>query len=885
MQAIGHARAFAGGLPAAQFVDLFGYTPRAIERLLQDDVTVIIQLEEPSLVEMRLLSSEAGQQPAVASLATHRRSLAAAQNAVMAEAIPLGALEISRYDTVYNGIQARVPAGRLTELAAIPGVAHVWRAPMHTPALTRSVPLIGAAALQQELGLDGDGLVIAVIDTGIDYTHAALGGSGLVADYTGNNPDIIEPGTFPTLKVIGGYDLAGTSYNASSTDPAAYIPRPDSDPLDQWGHGTHVASIAAGIGSSSIGPGVAPDATLMAYKVFGRTGSSSLIMDALEMATESYLDNGYPQVINMSLGEPWGTAHELNPDVVATERANAAGIVVVASAGNDGNVAYITGSPAVASGAISVGATISSLTVDGVSDTIASFSSRGPRSYDSALKPEISAPGYSIYAARMGSGTSGTSMSGTSMAAPHVAGVAALVRQAHPDWTPQLVKAAIMNTGVDLTDETVLPRAGAGRVDAYAAATSEILLTADDRLVSWSPGVLYGDEAQLTARGEVTVHNLGESAATVALAAGLQAGSDWAGPLSLGVSPAQVDVPAGGIETAQIEIALDATTVPNGYLGNPEEYYGYITAEEVPRPAGSGAGTLRRARLPFYLQAKPYARLQITGDTTIARVSIDSAHLQITHSGAIPSSLWAYPALVATEQADRAVLPLASLRLLGIDYAWSDAEAGDLIGVAIQTWAPWAVPQPYHAEFDLYLDVDMDGADDYVLFNANYGSLMGSQDNNTWWLGLVDVGTEEITLASPYGIYTDYNSALMEWILPASELGLDRDNARFGYRLESLDAYSAVPSITPAGRTDYWNAPLLWDYDTATPGPDAPVANWTVRIPSAAGYDPASPAGLMVLDYYGDPTGGGGAQAYLAPLALKYRYLTLLPVIAGGTLP
>ena len=139
-------------------------------------------------------------------------------------------------------------------------------------------------------------------------------------------------------------------------------------------------------------------------------------------------------------------------------------------------------------------------------DVIASFSSRGPRGTDSRLKPEITAPGGSIFAAVMGSGDGGTSMNGTSMAAPHVAGVAALMVQAHPDWTPEQIKAAMMNTAVDLVDGSPIPRQGAGRVDAYRAVNTPVVAVGDSDLVSIS-GFFASNKNSYVVTRPVTVYN------------------------------------------------------------------------------------------------------------------------------------------------------------------------------------------------------------------------------------------------------------------------------------------------------------------------------------------------------------------------------------------
>ena len=162
------------------------------------------------------------------------------------------------------------------------------------PDNTAGVPYIGAPQAWQNTGKTGKGVKIAVIDTGVDYTHANFGGPGTPAAFTGNNGTIIEPGTFPTAKVIGGWDFVGDDYDSDSSDPAKTIPHPDPDPLDCNGHGSHVAGTAAGFGilsngeqykgaynastysnSFTIGPGVAPNAKILAYRVFGCTGSAT----------------------------------------------------------------------------------------------------------------------------------------------------------------------------------------------------------------------------------------------------------------------------------------------------------------------------------------------------------------------------------------------------------------------------------------------------------------------------------------------------------------------------------------------------------------------------------------------------------------------------------
>lgn len=224
---------------------------------------------------------------------------------------------------------------------------------------TYSTRWIGGERAHQEYGVKGNGQTIAIIDTGIDYFHSDFLGSGNSDDFAGNDPTLIEPGSFPTQTVVGGFDFAGFDYDAGF--PESSIPQPDPDPVDDGNHGSHVAGIAAGraIGSDSA-TGIAPEASLFAMKVFGAAGSTDLVSQAIERSIDPNGD-GDPDdavdVINMSLGSIFGS-----PDAttaVSAENAVAAGAVVVVSAGNSGNdIPYISGSPAAAESVIAVASSI-----------------------------------------------------------------------------------------------------------------------------------------------------------------------------------------------------------------------------------------------------------------------------------------------------------------------------------------------------------------------------------------------------------------------------------------------------------------------------------------------------------------------------------------------
>jgi minor extracellular serine protease Vpr len=332
-------------------------------------VEIFVRLNTPSVAELNAdavnatgdLASDAAQSAQVSAIASEQanmRSVLASHGATLLSSLKVGA----------NGLRIRVAASEIANIRALPGVRSVGRVVRYRPTNITSVPAVGAPEVWQKYKVKGKGVTIGIIDSGIDYTHANFGGPGTVAAYTSNNPNIIEPGTFPTAKVAGGYDFAGATYDA---DDDASEPQPDPDPLDgnnpddpAKGHGSHVAGTAAGIGvpssstSAGIGPGVAPEAKLYALKVFGDNGgSTNLVSEAIEWALDPNHDGNmrdHLDVINMSLGSDYGDPND--PSAISAENAVKLGIIVVASSGNAGSAPYVTGSPAVAPSVISTAA-------------------------------------------------------------------------------------------------------------------------------------------------------------------------------------------------------------------------------------------------------------------------------------------------------------------------------------------------------------------------------------------------------------------------------------------------------------------------------------------------------------------------------------------------
>ena len=235
---------------------------------------------------------------------------------------------------------------------------------------TNSVKFIGAEKAQGELTaiangvttpINGKGISVGIIDTGIDYTHKMLGGIGDPEVYKNLDPNTSN-NYYPNKKVIGGVDFVGTDYNSGSLDFKLHIPKPDFNPLDEGGHGTHVGGTVAGIGDGiHTYSGVAPQANLYALKVFGKKGSTgdSVIIAALEWAADPNQDldpSDRLDVVNLSLGSNYGKPYLLYQQ--AMKNLIAGGTLVAASAGNSGHHSYIVGAPGTVKEAISVAASV-----------------------------------------------------------------------------------------------------------------------------------------------------------------------------------------------------------------------------------------------------------------------------------------------------------------------------------------------------------------------------------------------------------------------------------------------------------------------------------------------------------------------------------------------
>jgi subtilisin family serine protease len=412
--------------------------------------------------------------------------------------------------------------------------------------LDRNLRQIGADRAW-EAGYTGEGAKVAVLDTGIDATHPDLAGQVVAQQNFSGSPDIV----------------------------------------DRYGHGTHVAAIAAGSGAGAPGArsGVAPAADLVIGKVLGDDGSGPLseIIAGMEWAAPQV------DVVNMSLGSGFPSDGSDPFSQALDQLSDRHDTLFVTSAGNGGPASQTVGDPAAADRALAVGA------VD-VDDRLAEFSSRGPLIGSYEMKPEIVAPGVDVVAARAANTLMGdpvdagyTSASGTSMAAPHVAGAAALLVEQHPDWAaPQLESALVGSAdGLDADGFDV----GAGRLDIGAGVASP--LRAEHDVVD----LVLPHPRTAPAPHTLTWTNHGDEPVTVDLAAELEDRQGGASAAAA-VSPEQLTVAPGATGTA--ELRVDAPALADGLWSGAV----VATVDGGHEGAGAGAGTTT-VRTPIGIHAEP----------------------------------------------------------------------------------------------------------------------------------------------------------------------------------------------------------------------------------------------------------------------------------------
>jgi minor extracellular serine protease Vpr len=952
--AVSPSAAAAGSPTRFQRINVSHIDPQLLPLLADKNrqIDVMVELSDQPVAARTADAQDAGSTVSASQKSSWRTQIKSGQSGVVDKVKKAGGRVISQVQDAYNGVHAYVPASAIATLAAVPGVAGVHLVPTYKPQLVNTVPYIGAPQAWTSTGQTGEGVKIAVIDTGVDFYHADFGGSGNPADYAyGLAHDTTAPaynadGTtvaFPSAKIPVGYDFVGDAYDASApAGSPATIPHPDPNPLDCNSHGTHTASTAAGYGELSdgstyhgpynssiygttdfaIGPGVAPNASLFIYRVFGCEGSTDVVTEAINRAVADGAD-----VISMSLGSDFGTAD--TPDAVAAQNAARAGVVVVASSGNEGSNAYMTGTPGTSSRTISVaaldtnesfpGGTIqlasgnvtaidangaplpvtgrlhvlmagSSIALgcdaadyasvlpgdivvtargvcarvdratlgqaagaaavimvnnasglppfegpingvhipflgvdqadgpalaaaDGATVTVASagalvnptykhladFTSYGPRFGDSALKPDVTAPGVSVIAAGMGTGTGILVDSGTSMAAPHVAGVAALTIEAHPGWRVNEVKAAIVSTA-DASSAKIVGYdplgAGSGVVQAQRATSTKAVALTYDGLDNLSFGYAELSGALKSTRSFV-IENKGSSNVTYKLAASFIGSSAGA---KVSVSPSRVTVRAHGSATVKVTLSMtsskvaalpDADTFSGLGPGAVLSVQGVVTATPTSAPSG-----IYQLRVPFLLVprgtsnvvAGPLSPYHRTGDTATSATFLKNFGL---HSGTADVYSWGIYAHNTSSD-------MATVRAVGVQTQPGEAcgsVAGDACMIfAVNGWHEWS--NAAANEFDIAIDTTNDGIPDYIVVGVDLGAVLTGSFNGIMASFTFDAAGNLID-----AFYADapMNSSTIELPALASDMGITSASGPIAYAITGYDLINgnidSVPSV------------------------------------------------------------------------------------------
>ena len=587
-----------------------------------EEVAVIVQFKQAPLLSSEAFASKTNRIAAIEADHTQfgndlqelRRNSGSASK--MSQDRPVG------FRNVFNGASVRVERWMMQSLAELSYVESVFVDGEVTVQAGATNSAAVAQSQMQGMAGTGRGVKIAVIDTGVDYMHADLG-SGFGAGY----------------KVAGGYDFVND----------------DADPMDDNGHGTHVAGVAAADGTSF--HGLAPDATLLAYKVLdaGGYGKDSWVLAAIERALDPdqnpMTDDG-ADIINMSLGGPAGGDAQ-SPVTLAVERAIEAGVVCVIAAGNSGRAGAATVSaPGNAISAITVGAADNNL--------VANFSAQGPTGAMQTLslprfglKPDLVAPGVSIESTWIGGGYH--TLDGTSMATPYVAGLAARLLESQPNWTPAKIKAALVQSARDLQIER--HRQGAGLVDSMAVTPASIVEPA-----SISLGMIDAEDVVLS--HTLTIHNESDAVKiyTLETNGALPAGFD------VRFSQNQVQVAAGQSVSVEVRFDVNPSAIPA--LDFPNGYQAEIAVSEG----------LQTTQVPFSFYKTHHGRLQIDGAADFVFVHGRNQDQPITLFNAGSSTFLMLPGdtydFIAQFDSGRRVVVRENIQLTaGVEVAISPAEA------------------------------------------------------------------------------------------------------------------------------------------------------------------------------------------------------------------
>ncbi|AOS65321.1 S8 family peptidase [Actinoalloteichus hymeniacidonis] len=998
---------------------LSGLAPSLAEA--QGRIGAFIELENAPAVDVFMEEQAAGASASAAGEAAEEAKAATLATAEVVVSDLSGSDRATEvlYETVnaVPGVAVRADADSIRELAQRSDVRSIRPLVRHEPANASAIQLTNTLPTWEQTGRYGEDMRIGIIDDGVDYTHATFGGPGTAEAYEAIDRTTIDAEYFPTDKVVGGTDLVGDDYDASSDDPDLATPKPDDNPISCGTHGTHVAGTAAGfgvngdgstftgdytelddetVGEMRIGPGTAPGAQIYAIKVFGCEGSTDVTSAGLDWTLDPDRDGDFTDrldVVNLSLGSNFGAPDD--PASLFVRKLNQHGVVTVFSGGNGGDLFDVGGSPGNtpealtvassrdasvvrdgaeviapesvagtepgqysqsypdyagldltapvvalseesnldgcdpfseadaalvegkiawlewddddvtrrcgsggrtdnASNAGAVGAIFSSSldqfsagiagnavipvvqltgtatekvrpavedgtleirlagelrtsvpTVDEtLADTPSSFTSRGGRG--PSVKPDISAPGDTIASALSGSGDGTLVISGTSMAAPHTTGIAALLREEHPDWTPEEIKAALMNTaGADITtgpDGIVHApnRVGSGRIDALAALDNQVLAMVEDDpgQVSVSYGTVEVD-GPLAQTKTIKLINKGTRRTTMAVS--YQPATEIPG-VSYVLDRESVTLSPRGIARITVTLSIDDPaalrktadeTLEKEQGGEARQFLADASGRIVFTPESGSSVPLR---VPVHSAPKPVSDIEASAWLRLPEGS-EQAVLNLRGRGVSQGEGdEAYRSLISVlelhGESDR--LPECvgdqslgctinetakggDLRQVGatstapLAVLQGDPESA-LLAFGISTWSNWYNIGSNTVPF-VDIDVDGDGVPDFETYVTKYTDsdvlVAATVDLNTEGNPVVDVQPINGQLGDVDTNVFDTNVLVLPVALTA--LGIDpaAESAPISYTV-GVSGYYAAPG-DPEGLVDHIDEPMTFD--------------------------------------------------------------------------